>query len=334
MQKLEPGRQRPMARIHRVGFTLVELLVVIAIIGVLVGLLLPAVQSAREAARRMQCSNNLKQIGLAMHNYHDTFRSFSQHQMWWNGNFNGNPRQPDPGTKTGISWRVLILPFLEQNALYEQVNFDLISTSDVAPPGGMSNLQIARMPMTLYQCPSDVGHADGVNKSGQQYLWSNWGFPNASPRDEPVGTTSYKGITGNGYDNQFSNSPYPEAMFDRRKGPALKMRDVIDGTTNTLFVGEISPEWYAWPSWFSWHAPMSTHRAPNNVRRIFRRPGQRTGSQHGWTEGFTANSFHPGGVHFVMVDGSVQFLSESIDLATYQSLGHPQDGAPAGGLGQ
>lgn len=326
-----PAPRCPLVKRSRLGFTLVELLVVIAIIGVLVGLLLPAVQSAREAARRLQCSNNLKQIGLAMHNYHDTFLAFPKNQMWWNGNRNGNPKRPGPGADTGngISWRALILPFLEQSPLHEQINFRLPSSSKVGTP---SNLDIARMPMPAYLCPSDVGHADGVNKSGNQYLWSNWAFPHTSPRDAPVGVTSYKGITGNGYDNRFTVSPFPEAMFDRRRGPAIKMRDTVDGTSNTLFVGEISPEWYAWPSWFSWHAPFSTHRSPNHVHRIYRRVGSRTASQHGWTEGFTANSFHPGGCHFLLVDGSIQFVTETIDLTAYQQLGHPQDGKPAGGF--
>jgi len=326
-----PRRDDRRRRQRRLGFTLVELLVVIAIIGVLVGLLLPAVQQAREAARRMSCSNNLKQIGLAMHNYHDTHGSFASNQMWWNGNFNGDPRRPQPGDDNGHSWRALLLPFMEQGPTWEQIDFGLPITSNVpGATGGMSNLQIARMPMPMYTCPSDA--SGPLSKSGNQYLWSNWAFPQASPRDEPVGVTSYKGIAGNGYDNVFSQVPYPEAMFDRRRGPDLKMRDVIDGTTNVLFVGEISPEWYAWPSWMSWHTPMSTHRGPNHVHRIYSRIGARGPSQHGWTSGFTANSFHPGGVQFCMVDGSVQFISETIDLALYQGLAHPQDGLPIGGL--
>lgn len=314
---------------RRTGFTLVELLVVIAIIGVLVGLLLPAVQSAREAARRMQCSNKLKQIGLATHNYHDTFKSFPKNQMWWNGNSNGNPKQPPAGTASGISWRALILPFIEQPAIHEQINFGLTSTSTVGTP---SNLDIARMPMSTYVCPSDP--TGEFSRTGAQYLWSNWAFPNASPRDQSVGVTCYKGINGNGYDNRFSVSPYPEGMFDRRRGPSLKMRDALDGTTNVLFIGEISPEWYAWPSWMSWHAPMSTHRGPNHAIRVYGKASKRTASQHGWIDGFTASSFHPGGCHFLMVDASTQFIPETIDLVTYQQLGHPQDSKPMGGLPQ
>lgn len=280
----------------------------------------------------MQCSNNLKQIGLALHNYHDTLSAFPKNQMWWNGNFNGNPRQPPDGAFTGISWRALILPYIEQNALHEQINFDLPISSDVVSTGNtFTNLDIARQAVEAYLCPSDP--SGRFSKSGNQYLWSNWAFPFASPRDEPVGVTSYKGFTGNSYDNVFSVVPYPEAMFDRRRGPTLKMRDVIDGTSNVIFVGEASPEWYAWPSWMSWHAPLSSHRAPNHVRRLWRRPGARGPTTHGWTDGFTSNSFHPGGVQVLLVDGSVHFISESVDLAAYQGLVHPQDGLPVAGSG-
>jgi len=311
----------------RRAFTLVELLVVIAIIGVMVGLLLPAVQAAREAARRMQCSNNLKQIGLALHNYHDTFSVFPKNQAWAT---HGGNNFGLPANNSGISWRALVLPFLEQDAFHSQINFSLPVTSTVGTP---SNLELARKPMSAYLCPSDP--SGDVTKGGDQYLWSNWCFPHAScPRDVPLGVTTYKGFNGHGYDIPLGTSSYPHAMFDRREGKPLAMRDVIDGTSNVLFVGEISPEWYAWSSWMSWHSPMSTHRGPNHVHRIYSRIGQRGPAEHGWLDGFTANSFHPGGVQFLLVDGSTHFVSETIDLAKYQQSAHPQDSLPLGGINQ
>lgn len=311
----------------RRAFTLVELLVVIAIIGVMVGLLLPAVQAAREAARRMQCSNNLKQMGLALHNYHDTFSTFPKNQAWAT---HGGNNFGLPANHSGISWRALILPFLEQDAFHNQINFSLPVISTVGTP---SNLDLARMPMAAYLCPSDP--SGEVTKGGDQYLWSNWCFPHAScPRDVPLGVTTYKGFNGHGYDIPLGTSNYPHAMFDRREGKPLAMRDVIDGTSNVLFVGEVSPEWYAWSSWMSWHSPISSHRGPNHVHRIYSRIGQRTAAQHGWLDGFTANSFHPGGVQFLLVDGSTHFVSETVDLTKYQQSVHPQDGLPLGGISQ
>ncbi|WP_166831725.1 DUF1559 domain-containing protein [Thalassoroseus pseudoceratinae] len=310
---------------RRFGFTLIELLVVIAIIAILIALLLPAVQSAREAARRMSCSNNLKQIGLALHNYHDTFKVFPQNQGYAT---HGGTDYGPPSEYSGISWRALILPFIEQGNLHSQIDFGQPVNSTVGTP---SNLDIARMPMPAYLCPSDP--SGNLTKTGNQYLWSNWCYPHSGcQRDEPLGVTNYKGLVGNGYDVPLSTSSYPQSMFDRRKGAPLKMRDVTDGTTNVLFVGEISPEWYAWPGWLTWHSPMSTHRGPNHVRRLYSSIGQRSSSQHGFADNFTANSFHPGGVQFLLVDGSVHFITETIDLTTYQQLGHPQDGMPTGGL--
>ena len=127
--------------VRRRGFTLVELLVVIAIIGVLVSLLLPAVQQAREAARRMQCTNNMKQLGLALHNYHDTFKTFPRTPWWYNG---GGGNQSTEFF-SGFSWRTMILPFIEQGALHDQINWSLPLTDNTGTP--MSNLQICRTPM-------------------------------------------------------------------------------------------------------------------------------------------------------------------------------------------
>ena len=239
------------------GFTLVELLVVIAIIGILVGLLLPAVQAAREAARRMQCSNNLKQIGLALHNYHDGHRSFPKVWYYWNGNSNGTDKQP-AGFYSGLGWRVMILPFMEQGNLYNQFNFSLPIHSNVGTP---SNLSLVQTPVQTYLCPSDpVGP---LTKSGNQYLWSNWCFPHGGcPQNVSVAVTTYKGLTGAGYDQVFAQVPYPAGMFDRRRGAGLKFSSMPDGTTNTIAVTESSPEFNAWTGWATWHVAAHANKAP------------------------------------------------------------------------
>ena len=133
---------------HRSAFTLIELLVVIAIIGVLVSLLLPAVQTARESARRMQCANNLKQMALAVHNYVDTYTSVPVGHMY-RGIFDGNPNDADGGT--GFGWGTAILPYIEQTAIYNQFNLLLpISNSSKS-----RNLTLAQTPVNIFTCPSE-----------------------------------------------------------------------------------------------------------------------------------------------------------------------------------
>lgn len=322
MRYLNYGREQT----RRVGFTLVELLVVIAIIGILVGLLLPAVQAAREAARRMQCSNNLKQIGLALHNYHDGHRSFPKIWYYWNGNSNGTDRQP-AGFFPGFGWRVMILPYMEQGNLYNQFNFQQTIHSTMGTP---SNFSLVQIPVQTYICPSDpVGTH---TRPGNQNLWSNWCFPHGScPQNTPIAVTHYKGLTGAGYDQVFATVPYPAGMFDRRRGTGLKFSSMPDGTTNTIAVTESSPEFNAWTGWATWHVEAHAQQGPNHARRFFGTTG-RTATQHGWTAGLTASSFHTGGVNTVMGDGSVHFLSETINLAVYQQLVDPDDGLPLGGF--
>ncbi len=308
----------------RLGFTLVELLVVIAIIGILIALLLPAVQAAREAARRSQCSNNLKQIALACHNYHDTHKVFPINHG-------------DTGNSFG--WLAMILPYVEQSSLYDQIDFRVPITTP-------TNLEVARTIMSTYRCPSDVT-PDQV--SGGNQVWSNWCYPLSCPSDSrnDIAVSSYKGIDGSGYDRTVAQSPVPHGMFDRRMGlavsgpggsiqtsnMAIRMRDVLDGTSNVLMAGENIAGFHAWPSWAAWHSPMTTLYPINHPFNVWGDAATRIASgAHGWTAGFAASSYHPGGAQFFLVDGSVQFLSENMDFTKYQQLAHPQDGEPTGGL--
>ncbi len=309
---------------HR-GFTLIELLVVIAIIAILIALLLPAVQQAREAARRSQCKNNLKQMGLALHNYHDTHKVFPI-------------SHGDTGNSFG--WRALVLPYIDQAPLYNQINF----SGNIVDAG---NLTVAQTPLAAYRCPSDPT-SDRV--SGGNLVWSNWCYPATCPAASrnDIAVTTYKGVDGRAYDQQASASPIPHGMFDRRMGlnvsggggsvvtpnRAIRMRDVVDGTTNVLFVGENSPGFHAWSSWAAWHSPMTTAFPINHPWKVWGSAQARMASAttHGWTAGFASSSYHVGGAHFLMVDGSVHFLSENMDFTTYQQLGNPQDGLPHGGL--
>ncbi len=306
------------------GFTLIELLVVIAIIAILIALLLPAVQQAREAARRSQCKNNLKQLGLATHNYHDSHNVFPI-------------SHGDTGNSFG--WRAMILPYVDQSPLYNKINFN----GKIVDAG---NLEVAQTPLGLFHCPSDPS---ANNVSGGNQVWSNWCFPASCPAASRnnIAVTTYKGVDGRAYDQSLTASPMPHGMFDRRMGlqasgggnslitpnRTMKMRDVLDGTSNVLFVGENSPGFHAWSSWAAWHSPMTTAFPINHPFAVWGDAQTRISSgAHGWIDGFAASSYHEGGAHFLMVDGSVHFFSENMDFLTYQQLGHPMDGLPVGGF--
>ncbi|QDV56790.1 DUF1559 domain-containing protein [Rosistilla oblonga] len=276
----------------RAGFTLVELLVVIAIIGILVGLLLPAVQSAREAARRMQCSNNMKQIGLALHNYESTYRCFPAGSI--QSNF--------------VSGFASILPYLEEGNLYDQYDFSLYYTdAEVA--------EISKQEISTYLCPSMVMRRElpmpGTTEVGGpcSYLLNE-------------GTASYMSA---GADGMFGLNwgGYGYASRHYRHG------DITDGTSNTIGVGEttFNYEDYTWSA-----STAGTNTALVGTPRwgafrwIVGYPGVAMG-----TTAYRINDFsnstkagyssqHPGGAQFLVMDGSVHFIAETIDAVPYESL--------------
>jgi len=281
------------------GFTLVELLVVIAIIGILIALLLPAVQSAREAGRRLQCANNLKQMSLAMHNYHGAHKAYPFGHMY-RGHFDGNAKDADGGT--GFSWACAILPFMEQKNLYDQ--FD--QKYPVSENRITRNLTLAQSPLPAFACPSDTkptNFRDGavINSATSSYKACG---------------TSYNGWQG-GKVGANPNRLKFNGIFDRNNGGPRTMKDVRDGTTNTFAIAEVKWE-------------MDRNR--RNRGRIFGstdRPGWAQGASNAlclngqwpinwtWHEGNpqphrTAGSNHPGGCQFAMADGSARFISELI----------------------
>jgi prepilin-type N-terminal cleavage/methylation domain-containing protein/prepilin-type processing-associated H-X9-DG protein len=304
-----------MNRSNKLGFTLVELLVVIAIIGILVGLLLPAVQAAREAARRMQCTNNLKQIGLALHNYHDTYKSFPiGHQF------------PGQGTGTGWTWTLSILPFIEQGSLYQKIDVRLPVKDPVNLPFAVTKVPNSRCPsMSGPDTKSDLGAV-------------------------VVPTTSYVGNAGS-FDLSFElKGAEPAArlngIFGRDWG--VKIADVTDGTSNTLFVGETILWQFSWdPNWI-FRINNTGVGAGNSLGAV------RTGFRKINPAAITSNvvrreafaSYHTGGANFCFVDGSVHFISETIEhtnttfaaynvtpqprMGTYQNLSSRNDGSVLG----
>lgn len=305
------------------GFTLIELLVVIAIIAILIALLLPAVQQAREAARRSQCKNNMKQIGLAMHNYHDVFRMFPTPST--------APGGPNMDVNWGWPWSVRILPYLDQAPLYAQLNVGIGLVPNTPPtannfatalPGTIENLMTTPIPVFL--CPSSSGQT--VNKFQRN-----------------LGTLMY-----------VMNHQICVVPNTSQRPISLGISDILDGTSNTFLAGEknlkdTGPNQTPGAVWgtgrpncgsrlhiMSAHAPLNTpfdgsHDATNNCY-IENTPALATRA--------AATSIHVGGGHFLMCDGAVRFVSENIHTApvpgtltgnfVYQNLFNIDDGNAIG----
>jgi prepilin-type N-terminal cleavage/methylation domain-containing protein/prepilin-type processing-associated H-X9-DG protein len=298
----------------RHGFTLVELLVVIAIIGVLIALLLPAVQAAREAARRAQCTNNLKQLGLAIHNYHDTHKTLPM-------NNRPEPYGTYPGYN-GFSWIAMSLPYFEQGTLYDQLDFRLPLTDSTVS----NNRALVEEPIETLLCPSDPTTAVRNDVA----TW--WAHPaaGATVGTGPVGVTCYKGFMGQGWDNR-----PPNALFERSTDRPVRFRDILDGTTNVLATGERSPSYSHWAAWSAANGVWATtdYRI-NQIRELCPTPSTTAAPCPAWNAGgvrYCTVSFHPGGINAGYADGSVDFLSETMDLTVFRQIGHHADGLPTSG---
>lgn len=337
-KKRQKNRRRsnlPLAVLRQHGFTLVELLVVIAIIGVLIAMLLPAVQAAREAARRLQCQGNLKQLGLALCNFTEQNKAYPIGVR---------------GGEQGYGWGHALLPFLEQQSLYDLLN-ESITKTNMPPetqtetifedtynstgkiiPGGDEELRV-------FRCPSSGLESHGVEMSFYDY-------------QNGYATSDYKGCTGNGDSGIFFNV-YDGLLLDP---PMKRVRvvDVVDGLSNTIALGESSyyygaiigtqpgggsrPEdkWgtLTWPIWLGAHGrdESTLFKTDDNAylncqicsKSLEGFKPQMDGS--GPMDDDCAFSWHANGAFFVFADGSVHFLEEKVDIETYKSLGTRNDG--------
>jgi prepilin-type N-terminal cleavage/methylation domain-containing protein/prepilin-type processing-associated H-X9-DG protein len=319
----------------RTAFTLIELLVVIAIISILIGLLLPAVQKVRESAARAKCTNNLKQIGLALHSYHDANGYFPAGYV--DGNTDPNST-PDNDVGPGWGWAAYVLPYLEQGNVYDQINLK-------QPVGTGVNAAVSLQDLVVFQCPSD-----GDQRPVPVYD-SSFGTPIANvAHGNYVGCNGwvecFNGATGNIVAGQGDDGLVGVYGTSGRgvfwRNSKTKIAAVTDGMSNTVFVGERSSNHSpsTWtgavpggrcPAWMA-TTPPTAYAPPPGPAYDNADFGEafvlaHCNATHLPNSDFpifdpdTFYSFHPSGANFLLGDGSVRFISSRVNPTTYQALG-------------
>jgi prepilin-type N-terminal cleavage/methylation domain-containing protein/prepilin-type processing-associated H-X9-DG protein len=323
-------------RRFRRAFTLIELLVVIAIIAVLIGLLLPAVQKVREAANRAKCTNNLKQIGVGLHNYHSTYGKFP-----WG--WNGSEFQNTPNNKPW-AWSVFLLPYIEQENLYRRLN-PTVNTLQQVFQNDLAALQVS---IPTYLCPSDNATALPLN--------DNRPFTQMVPGQTlTIALSNYVCCTGNaGGTGVFHGATAQGLLAGDSRPVAHSITEITDGTSNTFAVGErctrlirpASPNGGQWAGvWAGFDGqqlgPVSKDAVLGHT--FWRmQDGSDLNGTWGNVPGTCFASTHPGGANFCLCDGSVRFVSETISYSdpntsddptkwgTYNKLGAMADGQVLG----
>ena len=340
----------------RRGFTIIELLVVVTIIGVLIALLLPAVQAAREAGRRAQCSNNLKQIALAVHGYHDIYQQIPMGEL--------------PG---GFSPHVAILPFLDQTSLYNSINFVMLNESGFGAGGRKPtwadaiSATVGKTKISTYICPSEV-HSDsartdwtdeGLEYWATNYAWNSgtW-WPKArawdglfgrsmddnpkksTPPDPPLGAIGLASCSDGASNTlliaEVASGPLATAYGRTRVSECYRMSDIylnapiqvsvdscnaVDWQSGTIpWGGKWRFKGYPWLEGSLWRTWFNTIRTPNQTCCTDGIKEPDGGSNHWWFTMKPASSYHPGVVNAALADGSVKTFKETIDRATWMAL--------------
>jgi prepilin-type N-terminal cleavage/methylation domain-containing protein len=320
-----PEGERAIRGVRAAGFTLVELLVVIAIIGILIALLLPAVQAAREAARQSNCSNNLKQLCLALQNYHDTVKVFPA------AAYCGVSGTTDIGHCH--TWLESLLPYIEQQGAFQKINFKVANHQDVNP-AILNTLRIntlacpsapgARMFPNSRESSYAPGSTDGGQSMGAFYK------PCAGPLH--MNTCTIPALTPNinckGNGGARLDERAPGIFTGGRR--SYCMADCTDGTSRTFLLGETLPAYNTFDMYFASHMHIGTCNPPPNAHKLKTMPysqcvetNVRIDTCYAHMGGF--KSVHPAGVQMGFVDGSVHLISETIDYATWCYLGDKED---------
>ena len=317
-------------RARRPGFTMIELLVVMAIVSVLVGLLIPAVQAARAAARRAQCSNNLRQIGIALHGYHDAVGSLPPGRIMSYDPRVSGPNPPCTSPIVDKSFLVMILPWVEQASLYNAVN-------QSASIFGPENRTIQPVSVSSYACPDDVD--SGPPRPGDGSLA---GYGLAPPGETPaMSFTSYAGCAGSFYVQAIPRLPtcrVPGTVMAQADGAIgdpspMSFSAFTDGLSSTIVVAErattklrslalIDPALYRRFGWYcsgNWGDTMVTTFYPPNM-------GSKVALSAGQSLSYAPSSLHPGGLNALMGDGSARFVKDSIQTRPFD----PGTGIPIG----
>jgi prepilin-type N-terminal cleavage/methylation domain-containing protein len=357
---MSPATQTRGRRRGRGGFTLVELLVVIAIIGILVALLLPAIQAAREAARRIQCGNNLHQVGVALHNYHDVHQTFPPDAIWLRQppSMPVNSPLPTTGDERNFTWICLLLPFLEQAPLHAQINFSIPALNQTIPQGSTvpPGKPLREVILKNMLCPSDTPFKNIPHRFGYTSYAGNGGW------------SVYRYLHG----DERVAGVFP--LYD-----AVAIGDIRDGTSNIIAVGEVTNRSFAGCTGCQWRGNAGRPRVgtgepvfrsvliapaayvadhvwlqpPHGAGTLLRSDGTSAaqGIWHTWSsphaywpvyythyamgvEWLGAGSHHPSGAQFCMADGSVKFIKDTMSVGgNLNSAGTPVIGDAYGRWG-
>ncbi len=327
----------------KLGFTLVELLVVIAIIGVLVSLLLPAVQAAREAARRTQCANNIRQLAVALHNYHDTVGRFPPGGIYYSTNAWPNPNS----TSWRASWITMLLPQLEQQGLYDLYDFSVRFTDAAALRA--NNLEVVGTRIPTLVCPSiGTQQADWHQGGSTSRIFAKGNYGACFSSGSAFSATSFKG----------TRMDIDRAVFNAAGRYGAQLADIKDGTSNVVAVAEILTRDHERDGRGAWGYPTGAFFSGGNQLAITDRDATKVPNGNAVDDRFVdevyecsspttdtlkprlrcvegqtrpniaARSYHPGGVHAILCDGSVKFINDSIDAQTWRRLLCIHDGEP------